>query len=306
MANKTNKNHPFKNTQMPLHLRLVFSGITMTFKILGLLSPKLAGRYALYLFLKPPKFRIPKREIKFREEASLSFIEIKGNKISVRRWGEKNKPTVLLSHGWGGRSSQLHAFIHPLVEAGYQVIGFELPGHGDSQGSSSNMLEAATIIQKIADKQGSVEAIIGHSFGSATALFAMDKFKVKAKKVILVSCFSEINWVLGSFGSIFSLRATTLEALKELALKKFTVDYKTTWTWDELSPQNTIKNINKNTHSEFLLIHDEKDYEVPFEQAKLLQEAAKQASVMITSGLGHRKILMSKKVSMTTLEFIKK
>ena len=41
-------------------------------------------------------------------------------------------PAVYLVHGWGGWRWQLDAFVAPLVEAGFRVVAFDAPSHGDS------------------------------------------------------------------------------------------------------------------------------------------------------------------------------
>ncbi len=301
MTSKTNTPvNPFKNHQMPFGMRLYFAGLTATFKVLGLVSPYLAGKLALRLFMTPPNFGIPRRERKFRDQAKLTHLISRGRKISVRTWGDDNLPTVLLSHGWGGRCTQLQSFITPLVEAGYQVIGFDVPGHGDSEGKFSNMLDVASIISEIAQTQGPFEAIIGHSFGTGTALLSIDKFKVKSKKVILIAYFADVHFITQLFADLFSLRESTLSSMKNIALKTLGDNYGISWTWDEISPVHTIQSVS----SDLFLIHDEKDTEVPFSQAEKLQQVSPKARVLNTSGLGHRKILMSKKVVKATLDFI--
>jgi len=295
------KDHPFKNHQMPLPMRLFFSTLTLLFKVLGFVSPKLAGKLALHYFMKPPNFGIPRKEKVLRDSASLEFIEVRGRKISLRSWGDNDAPTVLLSHGWGGRCTQLHAFIKPLTDAGYRVLGFDVPGHGDSEGNKTNMLDVASIISEIEEKEGSFEAIIGHSFGTGTTLLAIDKFKVKAKKVVLIAYFSDVHFIIKIFGELFDLRKSTLKVLQETALKNFKNTYGTSWNWDEVSPINTVKSYT----GKLLLIHDDKDHEVPYAQAELLQKAAPQAETLTTSGFGHRKILMNKQCIKATVAFVR-
>ncbi len=299
MTSKT-KDHPFKNHQMPLAMRLFFSATTFTFKILSVVAPPLAGKLALRLFMTPPNFGIPRRERKFREEATLSYLVNRERNISIRSWGDKDGKRVLLSHGWGGRCTQLHAFIKPLTDAGYRVIGFDVPAHGDSEGKHTNMLDVASIISEIEKQEGEFEAIIGHSFGTGTALLAIDKFKVKSKKVILIAYFSDVHFIIKLFGELFSLRKSTLDSMQEIALKKFKDSYDVSWSWDEISPIKTVKGFK----GELLLIHDEKDHEVPYSEAIALQNASPQAKTLMTSGYGHRKILMNKECINTTLLFI--
>ena len=306
MPNK--KDHPFKNTRMPLSQRVVFSFIRFTFKILGVISPKLAGRLALRLFMTPTKFGTPRKEKALRESAVLKSINVRGRKISVRTWGKADAPAVLLSHGWGGRATQFHAFITPLVDAGYKVIGFDLPAHGDSEGSYTNMMDAALVISEVAkqegeqkgEKEAEFEAIIGHSFGTGTALLAMDKYDVRAKKLVLIAYFSDVIWITNLFGEMFDLSDSTLDAMRQIALVKFKDTFDISWNWADISPTHTIKSIQ----AELLLIHDEKDHEVPYSQAKPLQTLVPQAQIMTTSGYGHRKILMHKKVVERVLAFI--
>jgi len=280
-------------------MKVFFSLTTFVFKFLGAVSPTLAGKLALRLFMTPPKIIIPRREKPIRESAKLHFINVKDRQISVRSWGEG--PTILLAHGWGGRSSQFMGFIEPLVAAGYRVVGFEIPGHGDSTGKQSNMLDGATVLAEVAKQEGPIEAIIAHSFGTGTTLLAIDKFNVKTPKVVLISSFSGVAFILRIFGELFSLRQSTLDALQKVALKKFANEYHVEWDWEEISPLETIKSCN----SELLLIHDEKDHEVPIEEVLPLHDSQPNAKKLITSGFGHRKILLNKEVIETTVAFIK-
>jgi len=297
----TKKDHPFKNMRMPLAQRISFSGIRLSFKVLGLVSPSLSGRLALRLFMTPTRFRTPRKEQALRDAATLRFITVRNRKISLRTWGDDNAPTILLSHGWGGRCTQFHAFISPLLDAGYRVIGFDVPAHGDSQGKRTNMMDVASVISEIAKDEGPFEAIIGHSFGTGTALLSIDKYQVDTKKIILIACFSDVIWITNLFGEAFDLRKSTLESMRKIALNEFKDIYGIRWTWRDISPIETIKSFK----GKILLIHDKKDHEVPYEQGKQLQTVAPHAQVMTTSGCGHRKILMYKKVVETTLDFIK-
>lgn len=297
----TKKDHPFKNTQMPLAQRIAFSGIRLSFKVLGIVSPSLAGRLALRLFMTPTRFRTPRKEQALRESATLTFITVCDRKIAVRTWGYKNAPSVLLSHGWGGRCTQFHAFIPPLLDAGYRVIGFDVPAHGDSEGKRTNMMDVASVISEIAKDEDPFEAIIGHSFGAGTTLLSIDKYQVKTKKVILIASFSDVIWITNLFGEAFDLKKSTLEAMRKISLKEFKYIYGIRWTWQDVSPLETIKSVK----GELLLIHDKEDHEVPYKQGKCLQNIAPHAQVMTTSGYGHRRILMYKKVVEATLEFIK-
>ncbi len=161
--------------------------------------------------MTPPHFGIPRREKALRDSARLKYIVNKGRKISVCNWGDENNETVLLSHGWGGRSTQFHALIQPLVDAGFRVVGFDAPAHGDSQGKQSNMLDVASIIAQIEKEEGLFKAIIGHSFGTSTALLAISKFKVKPEKLVLIAYVADVQWVIKLFGTLFEFKHQPLK-----------------------------------------------------------------------------------------------
>ena len=92
--------------------------------------------------------------------------------------------------------------------------------------------------------------------------------------------------------------------MRQRALVTLRESYRINWNWDDISPKNTLKDFN----GKLLLIHDKDDHEVPYSEAKKLELIAKQhapqASTLVTNGLGHRKILMSKDVIKTVLQFL--
>jgi len=96
MTNK--KDHPFKNNKMPLPMKLYFIGLSLTFKILAVVSPKLAGRLALRLFMIPPNASSPRRESKICEEAKLSYRLINNRNIAVRVWDNESTEKMHLQY----------------------------------------------------------------------------------------------------------------------------------------------------------------------------------------------------------------
>jgi pimeloyl-ACP methyl ester carboxylesterase len=128
----------------------------------------------------------------------------------------------------------------------------------------------------------------------------VDKYHVKTKRVILIAYFSDVIWITELFGSLFDLRGSTIKAMRKVARKKFAKTYGIDWEWDDVSPLQTVNSFN----GPLLLIHHDKDHEVPIEQAIPLQKQAPHAQIMTTSGFGHRKILMNKKVVGKVVDFI--
>jgi pimeloyl-ACP methyl ester carboxylesterase len=292
------ESNPFSQHQLPLGVRLFLNAAKTTFRVTAWLSPKLAGALALRLFMTPPKFPIPRRELKIRQSARLTLHEIRGEQIAVRAWGDG--PRVLLCHGWGGRGTQFFALIEALVEAGYCAIAFDAPAHGDSTGKRTNMLMATQTIADIVEREGPVSAVIGHSFGCGTALLAIDRYRIPSDKVILFSCFTDTLWITQQFAAAFSISDAVIEAMRQTAMRRYGNHFDQPWDWLALSPVNTIKRVT----GDLLLIHDKHDAEVPYQHALKLKQIAPETQLLTTEKLGHKKILMNKQCIDACIEHI--
>jgi len=302
------QDHPFKPANMPLALKVFFTLTTFFFKVLGAISPKLAGKLALKLFMKPPNASPPKREHEIRELANLSYRDINGYKIAVRTWDnnsssdspELHKPTILLSHGWAGRTTQFLEIIKPLVDAGYRVVGADIPAHGDSSGTHTNMLDSAQVLSVIANEFSPLDAIIGHSFGTGTTLLALDKYNVDTPKIALIGAYSRVSFIIDLFSEVFDFNQATKDAMKNEGSDKFADTYGIKWDWENIAPINTVNSYE----GEILFVHDEEDHEVPMSEASELHNIKDDADIMITKGWGHRRILRNKDVVTKVVEFI--
>jgi len=110
-----------------------------------------------------------------REEA---YVEISGAKVHYFRWGSRDKPKLLITHGFLAHA-RCFAFIAPFFAQDYDVIAFDLAGMGDSEmrGSAdtaargNEFVEIAEALDLFVD--GQKPTIIAHSFGSGAALTAV-------------------------------------------------------------------------------------------------------------------------------------
>jgi pimeloyl-ACP methyl ester carboxylesterase len=281
-----------------LGVRLFLLSAKITLRITGWASPKLAAVLALRLFMTPPRFPPLRKELRIRDSARLTMHKIHGEQIAVRTWGEG--PSILLCHGWGGRGAQFFALIDVLVKAGYRAIAFDAPAHGDSSGKRTNMLMVSQIIAYIAEKEGPISAIIGHSFGCGAALLAIDRYQLPSDKVVLLSCFTDALWITQQFATAFSIRDSVIEAMRLEAKRRYADHFDKPWDWLEISPVNTITKVK----DDLLLIHDKDDTDVPYQHALKLKEIAPRIQLLSTERLGHTKILTNNKCIKACIEHI--
>lgn len=286
-------NHPFissNKTGLSLKLFLLRQG----FKLLQNMAPSMAQRFALRIFLTPPRHKIPEWHKAFLNSAEQSTILVSNKQIKLYRWGEG--PPILLIHGWGGRGTQLNTFIHPLNLAGFSVVAIDGPAHGSSSGKQTDMFEFAKAIHTVSSTINP-HAIVAHSFGSACTLLALDTYLLNVSKIILIGCPSNAVWITEAFADKLAISKNIIAGMR----KKLERRYDNTWTWEDLALTKLINKVNIPT----LLIHDKKDREVPYQHMLELQKAYPAAQLFATEGQGHRRILRSAEVIDRVITFIK-
>ncbi len=263
-------------------------------KFLQFLSPKLAMQFVFKLFGTPYKFKRPERENKMYLESDkeLFLIPELEKRIQVYKYG-KSKRKVLLIHGWAGRGTQLHKIADAFIEKGFMVVSFDATAHGDSEGKTSAMTEFMPAILAIEKQYGPFDFAIGHSLGGMALLNAVkDGFEVK--KIALIGSGNSILAICHQFIKNLELKP------KVAVLLKSNMDNLLGYDVEVLSANIAAKSIKIPT----LIIHDTQDNEVPVSCAHSIRQNLKKGDIMITEGLGHRRILTDPKVIDRILSFL--
>jgi len=264
-------------------------------KFLSIFSSKLTTLFAAKLFTTPIKHKIPKREHVMERESIQKIItitEIK-KKIVVYEYGKSDKK-ILLVHGWSGRGTQLVKIADELVKIGYMTISFDAPAHGKSKGNSSIMIEFIASILELEKQYGSFEFAIGHSLGGMSILNAIKK-DLKIKKAVIIGSGDIIQDIIDDFINNLKLKSEYGIKLRNYFETKF---------GEKLNDYSAYKAAEK-TNIPVLIIHDKDDYDISVKAAYHIQKHLKKSEIVITEGLGHRKILGDDRVIKKILEFIR-
>lgn len=259
-------------------------------------STRLTVRFAKFLFTKPIKYKIPKREFEMEKNTKQELINIPAidKKIMVYHYGESEKK-VLLVHGWSGRGTQLVKIADKMLSLGYSTISFDAPAHGKSPGKSTLMIEFIESILELEKQHGPFEYAIGHSLGSMSILNAIKK-GLNVKKAVLIGSGDSVNDIVFDFVSKLKLKPLIASKMRSSFEKKFNV------SMESYSSYVAAKDVSTPT----LLIHDRDDEDVPFTASENIHRNLTNSNIYLTNKLGHRKILGDDKVIKTIENFIKK
>jgi pimeloyl-ACP methyl ester carboxylesterase len=172
---------------------MVMKKYKLAFSIIGSISPRIAAKTFLHFFSKPPKRAFRQHHLTLKESAVVTDTPLTAYafskqqiKVKTYSWGKGTKK-ILLLHGWGGSALDFSHLIETLVEHGYQVISFDQPAHGFSQGKNSNLIQWMHIISSFLDTYKDLYAIIGHSFGGLAATLALAREQVHIPKLIIMA-----------------------------------------------------------------------------------------------------------------------
>lgn len=275
-----------KKVEIPAQSLQIPKPIIITAKFLEAISPKLATLFAAKLFSTPLKHKIPKRELEMDKNTLQQKIIVPSIKkeIVVYQYGNTEKK-ILLVHGWSGRGTQLVKIADELLNLGFQTISFDAPAHGKSKGNSTLMPEFIAAILEIEKQFGPFEFAIGHSLGGMSILNAI-KQNLKVKKAVIIGSGDSVQDIIEDF-----IKKLQLQSKYGILLKNY-FEKKNNTTMDSYSAYQAAKEVK----IPILIIHDENDDEIPINAAFNIQKHLQHSKIVITKGLGHRKILGDKTV----------
>jgi pimeloyl-ACP methyl ester carboxylesterase len=266
---------------------MVFVGL----RLAELFAPAWVGAAALRLFTRPRHYPRPAHECAVLAEAERLTIPMPKGKLPAWRWGEG--PVVLLVHGWEGRGSQLAPFVQPLVDAGYCVVSFDAPGHGDAPGRTANLLSFAHAIAAVVAAIGPVHGVVAHSMGGAASLYAL-RSGLGVQRAVFVAP-ANAGKAIERFCAFAGLSPGTARRMEALLEERFGVPL------EHFSGPRLAADLDVSA----LVIHDDRDRYVPWGDGAAIAEAWSGSALHTTSGLGHHRILRDPEVVERAVAFLR-
>lgn len=215
--------------------------------------------------------------------ARMQTLVIRGLHVRVYQWGDGARP-ILMVHGWESRGARFAPLAEKLLAEGYSPLTFDSPGHGESQGDRTTILDYLAICQALHERYGAFEAIVAHSFGVLCTFYAL-KHDVRTRCVIAVSGVSDFCYLVDEF----SRRLDLIEPVKEQLRRRIEQLFA---PLDDIWNRFSVTSNAQGLQHRVLVIHDLQDEMVSVEQArKTAEHFGVRAELEITDGLGHSRPL---------------
>jgi len=126
-------------------------------------------------------------------------------------------------------------------------------------------------------------------------MHAISTAGVKTNKVVCIASAFNAERLVQVFAKILQVQPQIVERQKRLLERQFGEN-----VWEQFSMPHMVST----TSSIGLIIHDEDDDAIPVERSKLIAEAWPESELVLTTGLGHRRILRDKTVINKVISFI--
>jgi pimeloyl-ACP methyl ester carboxylesterase len=100
------------------------------------------------------------------------------------KWGNGTRK-VLITHGWGSKAADFIDIITALRGIDdLEIIAFDAPGNGSSEGELSNLLLYIRAIKAIISDYGKPDIMIGHSLGAMANIIALKETMITPSLLI--------------------------------------------------------------------------------------------------------------------------
>ncbi|MGP3970900.1 alpha/beta hydrolase [Streptomyces sp. 6N223] len=264
---------------------------------LSRIAPRAAGRLALRLFRLPAGRSRPRpAEEPVMRRARRDRLRVNGADVEVYAWGSGERP-VLLMHGWASRASRFAPLVQALLERGYSPVAFDAPGHGDSGGATTTILDYREIARRLHERHGRFAAVIGHSVGGTAAFFAI-RGQVTADRLVSISAPSDFDHVVDRFCAQLGVGPRLKAELRRQIERRMFPGEANIWARFAATHRPA-----EHTHP-VLVIHDDADDTIDTGQARRIAAAyGQQADLLVTRGLGHRRLIADPAVIDAVLDF---
>lgn len=246
------------------------------------------------LICYPPKMPLRLQQEELLNEAvkfslKVNDVYFSNNELTFNGFIWGNGPNkVLITHGWGSKAADFAELITALkVNDQLQIIAFDAPGNGSSEGELSNLLLFVRAIKAVVNTYGEPTIVIGHSLGGMANAIALKG--TKTDPALLVSLAPLIR-LKENFEKSMSAAGVPADA-QEIFLESFEAQYSIPASYFDLKELYSF-NVTLN----HWLAYDESDAILPYEYVTDFLGTYRSIKSQNFNGAGHERIIKSPEV----------
>lgn len=245
-------------------------------------------------FTHPRRFPLTPPDAEVLRSATPGRVLSGGQTLATYTWTPAApRLRVLMVHGWESRASHWSAWVAPLLAAGVEVVAFDSPGHGDSDGDTADVKAVGQAALDVVQTLGPVDAVVSHSMGSAATLYALAHGLAVQASVHLAGP-SSLERVTRYFAWQAGLHKAAWPRFQHLVAQRL----------GQPLVSLELASLQHGLRHSGLVWHDRQDAEVPFAESLALHAAWPAASLKEATGLGHRRILRDAAVIDESVAFV--
>ncbi|MCM4170348.1 alpha/beta hydrolase [Arenibacter sp. TNZ] len=262
------------------------------FNSIALFSTIDVGQKAFNLFSTPRKGRILPDQMEYLQQFLGEKILVNNTRLQTYTcFGAQE--TVLLLHGWESNAFRWRNLIEKLREREFNIIAFDAPGHGYSEGKNLNVVTYAESARHLIDIY-KPKYIIGHSMGGLATLHNQyQNPNTSIEKIVTLGAPAELSELMAHYQNLLKFNNKVLQSLDQHLYEHHNFRIK------DISTPMFAQSITQKG----LIIHDEWDNITPFSASERLHKNWKNSRLIKTKGLGHS--LHQEDLNLQIVDFLK-
>lgn len=251
-------------------------------------SPKMPVRYPVNLLLDEAHQFSLKALDAFFSQSELNFNGF--------IWGSGRRK-ILLTHGWASKAADFYELITQLrTIPDTQIIAFDAPGNGSSDGDLANLLMYVQALKAIIREYGEPAVLIGHSLGAMANVITINETGINPKLLISLTPLVHLKE---------NFKATMdANEVPAAAQEIFYADFRRVFN-DRFSNFTLDARCQHGADLNHWIAYDEEDRIAPYQYLQDFLSTRNFIKTKAYNGAGHDKILIEPNMIADLVEMVK-
>ena len=220
----------------------------------------------------------------------------RGQMVRGFRWNHPSGKKLLLLHGFSSSITNFDAYVQPLIDKGYEVLAFDAPAHGRSDGKTINVLTYRNLVKELCERYAPITSFIAHSFGGLSLSLALEEMPHNDQwKLVLIAPAAETTTAMKHFFGFLHIGPRVRTAFEEVIRQ--TDGHPASWY--------SVARASAHIRAQVLFLQDEEDRITPVaDLAPIIRKNNPNFRFVLTKGLGHRRIYRDAQSVKTVIDFL--